>query len=164
LRPAFELAVQDTDGVAVAARLGVDRIELCAALPLGGVTPSQALIEFAAAGPPAHVLVRPRTGGFDYTPDEVGLIAGDHQKTQIRRAIDDRRLKHPGYTGVMTSLDPVTSDTRQCAGIRMAPDLATWPNSRIDDDDPRACFGRSTPGRDARRTSSHHEHIGLDHG
>jgi copper homeostasis protein len=77
LRPAFELAVQDPYGLTVAARLGVDRIELCAALPLGGVTPSQGLIEAAAAGPPAHVLVRPRPGGFDYTPDEAGLIVAD---------------------------------------------------------------------------------------
>ncbi|MET0418678.1 MAG: copper homeostasis protein CutC [Actinoplanes sp.] len=77
MRPAFELAVQDTYGVAVAARLGVDRIELCAALPLGGVTPSLALIEAAADGPPAHVLVRPRAGGFDYTPDEADLIVRD---------------------------------------------------------------------------------------
>ncbi len=78
MRPAFELAVQDPHGVAVAARLGVDRVELCAALPLGGVTPSRALIELAAAGgPPAHVLVRPRPGGFDYEPQEASLIVAD---------------------------------------------------------------------------------------
>jgi copper homeostasis protein len=74
---AFELAVQDAYGLAVAARLGVDRIELCSALPLGGVTPSLALIEAAAGGPPAHVLVRPRTGGFAYSPDEAALTVRD---------------------------------------------------------------------------------------
>ncbi|MFG1606738.1 copper homeostasis protein CutC [Actinoplanes sp. NPDC049265] len=74
---AFELAVQDAYGLSVAARLGVDRIELCSALPLGGVTPSLALIEAAAGGPPAHVLVRPRTGGFAYSPDEVALTIRD---------------------------------------------------------------------------------------
>jgi copper homeostasis protein len=77
---AFELAVQDTDGLAVAARLGVDRVELCSALPLGGVTPSLALIETAVAQPgmpPVQVLVRPRPGGFDYTPDETLLMVRD---------------------------------------------------------------------------------------
>jgi copper homeostasis protein len=77
---AFELAVQDLHGLAVAARLGVDRVELCSALPLGGVTPSIALVETAAAMagmPPVHVLVRPRAGGFGYAPDEAGLIVRD---------------------------------------------------------------------------------------
>jgi copper homeostasis protein len=77
---AFELAVQDTHGLEVAARLGVDRIELCSALPLGGVTPSLAFIESAVATPgmpPVHVLVRPRLGGFDYADEEIDLIVRD---------------------------------------------------------------------------------------
>ena len=77
---AFELAVQDVHGLAVAARLGVDRIELCSALPVGGVTPSLGLVGTAVAMPgmpPVHVLVRPRLGGFDYSPDEVALIVRD---------------------------------------------------------------------------------------
>jgi copper homeostasis protein len=79
-RVAFELAVQDAHGLAVAARLGVDRVELCSALAVGGVTPSFALIEAAVATPgmpPVHVLVRPRLGGFEYAPDEAGLIVRD---------------------------------------------------------------------------------------
>ncbi|WP_255689281.1 copper homeostasis protein CutC [Actinoplanes sp. DH11] len=77
---AFELAVQDTHGLSVAARLAVDRIELCAALPLGGLTPSLAFVEAAVATPgipPVHVLVRPRPGGFEHTPDETDLIVRD---------------------------------------------------------------------------------------
>ncbi|GAA2042027.1 copper homeostasis protein CutC [Agromyces tropicus] len=77
---AFELAVQDPDGVAVAARIGADRVELCTALAIGGVTPSAALIESAVAvplGPPVHVLVRPRGGGFTYDEAEVALTVRD---------------------------------------------------------------------------------------
>ncbi|MEU4690057.1 copper homeostasis protein CutC [Actinoplanes sp. NPDC023714] len=78
--PAFELAVQDIHGLSVAARLPVDRIELCAALAVGGLTPSLGLVE-AAAGtpgiPPVHVLVRPRPGGFDYDAEECDLIVRD---------------------------------------------------------------------------------------
>ncbi|WP_433832891.1 copper homeostasis protein CutC [Actinoplanes sp. CA-015351] len=58
----------------------MDRIELCVALPLGGLTPSLAFIEAAVATPgipPVHVLVRPRPGGFDYAPDEADLIVHD---------------------------------------------------------------------------------------
>jgi copper homeostasis protein len=77
---AFELAVQDVHGLAVAARLRVDRIELCSALPVGGVTPSLGLVETAVATPgmpPVHVLVRPRLGGFEYSGDEIALIVRD---------------------------------------------------------------------------------------
>src|SRR4051794_27832641 len=77
---AFELAVQDVHGLAVAARLGVDRIELCSALPVGGVTPSLGLVGTAVAMPgmpPVHVLVRPRLGGFEHTPAETDLILRD---------------------------------------------------------------------------------------
>jgi copper homeostasis protein len=77
---AFELAVQDVHGLAVAARLGVDRVELCSALPVGGVTPSLGLVETAVAMrgmPPVQVLIRPRLGGFEHTPDEVDLILRD---------------------------------------------------------------------------------------
>ncbi|GGO67110.1 hypothetical protein GCM10010910_28140 [Microbacterium nanhaiense] len=75
---AFEVAVQDPPGAAIAAAVGVDRIELCSALAIGGVTPSRGLIEIAvAAGTPVHVLVRPRGGGFAYDSDEVGLIVRD---------------------------------------------------------------------------------------
>jgi copper homeostasis protein len=82
----FELAVQDVHGLTVAARLRVDRIELCSALPLGGITPSLGLIETAVATPgmpPVHVLVRPRLGDFEYEPDEVALIRRDvrHART-----------------------------------------------------------------------------------
>lgn len=77
---AFELAIQDTHGIAVAARLGIDRVELCAALPLGGITPSFALIEAATGtpgAPPVHVLIRPRPGGFEYATAESDVIVRD---------------------------------------------------------------------------------------
>ena len=75
---ALELAVQDPEGVAIAARAGADRIELCAALALGGITPSHALIALAVAAPvPAPVLIRPRAGNFEYSDEECALIVAD---------------------------------------------------------------------------------------
>ncbi|MCU1411789.1 MAG: CutC family protein [Rhodoglobus sp.] len=76
----LEIAVQDVSGITVAARAGVDRVELCSALALGGLTPSAGLVALAlkAAGPlPVHVLVRARPGDFSYTEDELRVMVAD---------------------------------------------------------------------------------------
>lgn len=75
---ALELAVQDVAGTMIARRHGVDRMELCGALALGGITPSVGLLETAVAtGVPVHVLIRPRAGGFEYGPDERRVMLAD---------------------------------------------------------------------------------------
>jgi copper homeostasis protein len=80
---ALEIAVQDPWGVEVVERVRPDRIELCAALSTGGVTPSAGLVEAAVAtGVPVHVLVRPREGGFEYDDVEKRTIIAD-----VRHAI-----------------------------------------------------------------------------
>ncbi|NEN06757.1 copper homeostasis protein CutC [Diaminobutyricibacter tongyongensis] len=83
-RVAVEIAVQDPAGVRTALAAGADRIELCSALGVGGLTPSAGMIATAvaaarAAGRPGfvHVLVRPRAGGFVYDDDEIGLTVAD---------------------------------------------------------------------------------------
>ncbi len=55
-----------------AIQAGADRLELCSALPLGGLTPSPSFIEQAksAGDVPLMVLIRPREGHFYYTPAE----------------------------------------------------------------------------------------------
>lgn len=75
---ALEIAVTGPAGARIAGTNGADRVELCAALELGGVTPSQASIEAAAAaGPPVHVLVRCRPGDFCYDADELALMRAE---------------------------------------------------------------------------------------
>lgn len=71
-----EISVESVDGVRVAARAGAARVELCAGLSDGGLTPSAALIE-AAELAEVHVLVRPRPGDFHYSRDEVDLVVRD---------------------------------------------------------------------------------------
>lgn len=78
----FELIAQDPHGLRVAADIGADRIELCCALELGGLTPSVALIDAAVAarrsgGAAVHVLVRPRAGDFEYSGPEIDLLVAD---------------------------------------------------------------------------------------
>lgn len=74
----LEIAVQDAAGAKIALENGADRVELCSALGMGGLTPTLATIEQAVAvGIGVHVLIRPRGGGYTYTPDEVELMAAD---------------------------------------------------------------------------------------
>lgn len=81
---ALEIAVQDPEGVAAAAAGGADRLELAAALALGGLTPSPGLTALAVSGGvPVHVLVRPREGGFEYSAAERDVLLDD-----VRRAVD----------------------------------------------------------------------------
>jgi Uncharacterized protein involved in copper resistance len=71
----LEIAVTSPAGALAASAAGADRVELCAALELGGITPSQALIEqTASTGAQTHVLVRCRPGDFVYDSDELALM------------------------------------------------------------------------------------------
>jgi copper homeostasis protein len=74
----FEVCVDSVEGVIAARDGGAQRVELCADLVEGGVTPSPGTIELACRqGLPVHVLVRPRGGDFIYTDLEVEVIRRD---------------------------------------------------------------------------------------
>lgn len=75
----LEICVETLQGCEVAVEGGADRIELCAALSEGGVTPSHGLIRAAViASPlPVHVLIRPRSGNFVYSADEFQVMCAD---------------------------------------------------------------------------------------
>ena len=80
----LEVCVEDSDGLDAAVEGGAGRIELCAALAVGGLTPPASLIRAAAAvSLPVHVLIRPHEGGFVYLARDRALIADD-----IRTAAD----------------------------------------------------------------------------
>lgn len=89
----LEVCVEDLDGIDAALAGGAHRIELCAALSVGGLTPPASLVRAAAQfdrditgdvrALPAHLLARPREGGFVYSPREQALVADD-----IRTAAD----------------------------------------------------------------------------
>ncbi|WP_328902577.1 copper homeostasis protein CutC [Streptomyces sp. NBC_00441] len=77
-RPALEIAVTSPAGARAARENGADRVELCTALELGGLTPSAALVEAVAAeGLPVQVLVRCRPGDFVHDAEEVALMAAE---------------------------------------------------------------------------------------
>ncbi|WP_328695492.1 copper homeostasis protein CutC [Streptomyces sp. NBC_00342] len=77
-RPALEIAVTSAAGARAARENGGDRVELCTALELGGLTPSAALVEAVAAeGLPVQVLVRCRAGDFVHDAEEIALMAAE---------------------------------------------------------------------------------------
>jgi copper homeostasis protein len=78
-RVLVEACVDAIDAAMEAEWGGADRIELCGELLQGGVTPSHGLIEavWDQVSIPLFVLIRPRTGDFLYTSDELDIMERD---------------------------------------------------------------------------------------
>ncbi|MDN4613998.1 copper homeostasis protein CutC [Leifsonia sp. F6_8S_P_1B] len=79
-RVLVEICLDDLSGVGAAERAGADRIELCAALSEGGITPSIGTVAGAlqaARRIDVNVLVRQRPGDFVYTAEEVEAMVAD---------------------------------------------------------------------------------------
>jgi len=70
-RVLLEICVDDHAGLEAARAGGADRVELCSALPLGGLTPSAGLMMLAALSPlPVMAMIRPRAGDFVWSNAE----------------------------------------------------------------------------------------------
>ncbi|CAN7401688.1 copper homeostasis protein CutC [Massilia sp. LjRoot122] len=71
----LEVCVDDAAGLAAALAGGADRIELCSALDIGGLTPSAGLLRAASASPvPVVAMIRPRGGDFCFGAAETALM------------------------------------------------------------------------------------------
>lgn len=81
----LEVCAGSLESAMAAAQGGAQRIELCEALELDGLTPSDNIIAAARAIPglKLHVLIRPRPGNFVYDQNEVVLMID-----QIHRAVE----------------------------------------------------------------------------
>ncbi|WP_347110045.1 copper homeostasis protein CutC [Paenarthrobacter sp. S56] len=117
----LEIAVTSAAGAGTSAAEGADRIELCSALELGGITPSQGLLESSlehvAGRLEIHALVRCRPGDFRYSASDVdtmvhevrhllalgadGVVVGalndngDVDTPALRRLVDAARQANP---------------------------------------------------------------------
>jgi copper homeostasis protein len=70
--------VDTADGIAAAVAGGAARLEVCAGLGLGGLTPSPGMMRAAAGcGVPAFAMIRPRAGDFVWTDAEVAVMRAD---------------------------------------------------------------------------------------
>ena len=108
-----EVCVQNLEDALLAEREGADRIELCASLETGGITPSVGLISnvLRHLQIPVNVLVRPRAGGFDYTVSEMETVFEDIRMVRELGA-------HGIVTGVLKADNTIDED--QMKGIRQA--------------------------------------------
>jgi len=79
MRPLIEVCVEGVDGLLAAQDGGADRVELCASLLEGGLTPSMGVVREALrrARVPFHVMVRPRGGDFLYSDAEFAAMLLD---------------------------------------------------------------------------------------
>lgn len=79
--PLFEICVDSIAGVRAAAEAGAARVELCASLIEGGITPSIGMVRRAVAAADGrlkvHVIIRPRGGDFLYSEDEFAAMRED---------------------------------------------------------------------------------------
>jgi copper homeostasis protein len=108
-RVLLEVCVDTPKGLAAAIQGGADRIELCAALALQGLTPAPSLIALAAKAPiPVYPMLRPRHGDFCYGPRDLDAI---------RRDID--AVRAAGLAGVVIGANRPSGelDTEALAGL-----------------------------------------------
>ena len=75
-----EACCPSAEAAGIAAKNGASRVELCESLEIGGVTPSQKMMELVLKENPGlcvNVLVRPRGGDFIFSEDEIQTMLKD---------------------------------------------------------------------------------------
>ena len=72
----LEVCIDSLPSARAAIRGGADRLELCSALALGGLTPYTALLQQIRkeSDIPIRCLMRPRSGDFLYTQEEIDMM------------------------------------------------------------------------------------------
>ncbi|MFB4315034.1 copper homeostasis protein CutC [Actinomadura sp. 21ATH] len=83
----YEICIDSVAGAIAAERAGAHRVELCAALFDGGLTPSLGTVRAALAAVSSirvHVIIRPRGGDFIF--DEHEIAAMEHDTALAREA------------------------------------------------------------------------------
>ncbi|WP_315920031.1 copper homeostasis protein CutC [Mesorhizobium sp. SP-1A] len=116
--PLIEICVEGIDGLLAAQRAGADRVELCASLLEGGITPSFGTVRTALslASIPFHVIVRPRGGDFLYSEAEFASMLADV-----------KALRELGVAGVVVGClteDGAIDEQRMTALVEAAGPLA----------------------------------------
>ena len=84
----LEICVDSLASARAAITAGADRLELCSALAVGGLTPYGALLSQIRAESDINIrcLMRPRGGDFLYTPEEIRMMADQIRELKARGA------------------------------------------------------------------------------
>ena len=91
----LEVCVDSFSSLKTALEAGADRIELCSALSLGGLTPGYGLLKMAekVKDKEIFVMIRPRSGDFFYDDDEFNTML-----------MDVDIVKNMGYSGIVIGM------------------------------------------------------------
>lgn len=127
----LEVCVDDAKGLDAAIKGGADRIELCAALAIGGLTPSIGLMQLSAKAPiPIMVMIRPRAGSFVWSEDELQIMEAEIAATRalglagvvIGANLLDGKLDKPALQRLVKAADGL--DIALHRSIDLTPDAA----------------------------------------
>lgn len=127
----LEVCVDSAAGLAQAVAGGADRIELCAALAVGGLTPSAGLIGVAAGcGVPVVAMIRPRAGDFVWSEAEVAMMEAEIAAVRaaglagvvLGASLPDGRLDMAVLRRLVAASDGMEPVLHRC--IDMAPDMS----------------------------------------
>lgn len=106
----LEICVDSLNSAIAAEKGGADRLELCADLGAGGLTPSMGLVDqvLGSCRIPVMVLIRCRTGDFCYDPNELATMMADISWVAAR-----------GVAGVVIGALSTEGKVDQAATIKM---------------------------------------------
>ncbi len=79
LKPTLEIAVFSFEAALIADKAGANRLELCSGYAEGGITPSLGTILWVKKHVkcPVYVMIRPRSGNFNYSKSEIEVMKLD---------------------------------------------------------------------------------------
>lgn len=127
----IEICVDSAACLSAAVSGGADRIELCSALALGGLTPSAGFMDQAAGcGVPVMAMIRPRAGGFHWSEAELQQMETDIATARglglagvVIGALDPGgRLDAPALTRLLQAADGLDCTLHRC--FDLVPDPA----------------------------------------
>jgi copper homeostasis protein len=75
----IEVCIDNYESIKNTLKSNVDRLEVCSALNVDGLTPTVGLVKFAQriSRSETHVMLRPHTGGFIYSKDDQEIMLED---------------------------------------------------------------------------------------
>ncbi|MCP4180306.1 MAG: copper homeostasis protein CutC [bacterium] len=75
----LEVCLDNIESILTAEKVGVDRLELCGSLAVGGITPSAGLVKYAKNNTSIslHPMIRTRAGDFCFNDEEVKAMVNE---------------------------------------------------------------------------------------
>lgn len=126
----LEVCVDSSAGLTAAVAGGADRIELCSALALGGLTPTPGfLAEASGCGVPVMGMIRPRAGDFVWLEAELRGMEADIaaaraaglQGVVLGASLADGRLDLPALRRLLAAAEGMDLTLHRC--FDLVPDM-----------------------------------------